>query len=109
MSEGVSPSPRGRRPGFSVNTHNLIGGLTVAVLALLFLGYAFYVPNAVIPGLMSAALVLVGIAAAVGLVPVHALRDFYGGISSPFLPSFASLAFPSLPRHGGLVSAPGNR
>src|SRR5882762_6162132 len=63
MSEGVSPSPRGRRPGFSVNTHNLIGGLSVAVLALLFLGYAFYVPNAVIPGLMSAALVLVGIAA----------------------------------------------
>ena len=80
MSEGVSPSPRGTRPGFSVNTHNLIGGLTVAVLALLFLGYAFYVPNAVIPGLMSAALVLVGIAAAVGLVPVHAPRDFYGGI-----------------------------
>ena len=52
MSEGVSPSPGGTRPGFSVNTHNLIGGLTVAVLALLFLGYAFYVPNAVIPGLM---------------------------------------------------------
>ena len=64
MSEGVSPSPRGRRPGFSVNTHNLISGLIVAVLALLFLGYAFYVPNPVIPGLMSAALVLVGIAAA---------------------------------------------
>jgi hypothetical protein len=46
MSEGISPSPRGGRPGFSVNTHNLIGGLTVAVLALWFLGYAFYVPNA---------------------------------------------------------------
>jgi hypothetical protein len=41
MSEGVSPSPGGTRPGFSVNTHNLIGGLIVAVLALLMLGYAF--------------------------------------------------------------------
>ena len=27
MSEGLSPSPGGTRPGFSVNTHNLIGGL----------------------------------------------------------------------------------
>ena len=64
MSDGVSPSPGGTRPRFSINTHNLIGGLTVAVLALLLLGYAFFVPNAVIPGLMAAALVLVGIAAA---------------------------------------------
>src|SRR5262249_61414716 len=86
MSEGVSPSPRGTRPGFSVNTHNLIGGLTVAVLAFLLLGYAFFVPNAVIPGLMAAALVLVGIAAAIGFVPVHAPRDFYGGVAPLMLP-----------------------
>ncbi len=45
MSEGVSPSPKGTRRGFSVHTHNLIGGLIVAVLALALLGYAFYVPN----------------------------------------------------------------
>src|SRR5262249_58354147 len=64
MSEGVSPSPRGTRPGFSVNTHNLLGGLIVAVLALLMLGSAFYVPNTVIPQLMLAGLVLIGIAVA---------------------------------------------
>ena len=92
MSEGVSPSPRGTRAGFSVNTHNLIGGLTVVVLALLLLGYAFYVPNAVVPGLMSAALVLVGIAAAVGFLPVHAPRDFYGGIALVMLPAVALIA-----------------
>ena len=45
--------PRGDASGlFRVNTHNLIGGLIVAVLALLMLGYAFYVPNTVIPRLM---------------------------------------------------------
>src|SRR5262249_30524399 len=49
MSEGVSPSPRGTRPGFSVHTHNLLGGLIVTILALLLLGFAFYVPNTVIP------------------------------------------------------------
>src|SRR5262249_61335947 len=65
MSEGVSPSPRGTRPGFSVNTHNLLGGLIVAILALLLLGFAFYVPNTVIPRFMLAGLALIGIAAAV--------------------------------------------
>ncbi len=63
MSEGVSPSPGGTRPGFSINTHNLIGGLIVTVLALFMLGYAFYVPNTVIPRLMLAALAVIGIAA----------------------------------------------
>src|SRR5260221_14308676 len=79
MSEGVSPSPGGTRPGFSINTHNLIGGLTVAVLALLMLGYAFYVPNTVIPRLILAALAVIGIATAVGLGSVHGPRDFFGG------------------------------
>src|SRR5258708_20559130 len=70
MSEGVSPSPRGTRPGFSVNTHNLIGGLTLAVLALLLLGYPFYVPNTVIPPLMPAALVLAGVAPPFAFFPL---------------------------------------
>ena len=107
MSEGVSPFPRGRRPGFSVNTHNLIGGLTVAVLALLFLGYAFYVPHPVIPGLMSAAVVLVGIAAAIGLVPVHAPRDFYGGIALTMLATLALIASAELPGQRGFAFGPG--
>src|SRR5260221_14796204 len=82
MSEGVSPSPGGTRPGFSINTHNLIGGLTVAVLALLMLGYSFYVPNTVIPRLILAALAVIGIATAVWFVPVHWAGGFYGG--NPF-------------------------
>ena len=105
MSEGVSPSPRGTRPGFSVHTHNLIGGLIVTVLALFMLGYAFYVPNT--PRLMLAALAVIGIAAAVGLVPVHGPRDFYGGIALVMLPALALVASAQLPRQRGFAFGPG--
>jgi putative tricarboxylic transport membrane protein len=107
MSEGVSPSPRGTRPGFAINTHNLIGGLIVAALALLFLGWAFYVPNAVIPRILSAALLLVGIAAAIGIVPVHAPRDLYGGIALMMLATVALIASADLPGQRGFAFGPG--
>jgi putative tricarboxylic transport membrane protein len=107
MSEGVSPSPRGTRPGFAINTHNLIGGLIVAVLALLLLGWAFYVPNAVIPRFLSAALVLVGVAAAIGIVPVHAPRDLYGGLALVMLPTLALIASSDLPGQRGFAFGPG--
>src|SRR5262245_41079553 len=107
MSEGVSPSPRGTRPGFSIHTHNLIGGLTVTVLAVVLLGFAFYVPNTVIPRFMLAGLVLIGIAAAVGILPVHAPRDFYGGIAFVMLPAFALVASAELPGQRGFAFGPG--
>jgi putative tricarboxylic transport membrane protein len=107
MSQGVSPSPGGTRSGFSVNTHNLIGGLIVAVLALLLLGYAFYVPNAVIPRLMSAALLLVGIATAVGFLPVHGPRDLYGGIALAMVATLALIASAELPGQRGFAFGPG--
>jgi len=107
MSEGVSPSPRGTRPGFAINTHNLIGGLIVAALALLFLGWAFYVPNAVIPRILSAAFLLVGIAAAIGIVPVHAPRDLYGGIALMMLATVALIASSDLPGQRGFAFGPG--
>src|SRR2546428_2959085 len=107
MSEGVSPSPRSTRPGFSVNTDNVIGGLTVAVLALLLVGYAFYVPNAVIPRFMSAALVLIGIVTAVGFLPVHAPRDVYGGIALVMLATLALIASAELPGQRGFAFGPG--
>src|SRR5262249_21655373 len=107
MSEGVSPSPRGTRPGFSVNTHNLIGGLIVTVLALLMLGYAFYVPNTDIPRFMLAGLAVVGIATAVGLLPVHGPRDFYGGSLLRLPPAAALNAAAELPRPRALAFATG--
>src|SRR5262249_7542186 len=107
MSEGVSPSPRGTRPGFSVNTHNLIGGLIVAVIALFMLGFAFYVPDTVIPRLMLAALAVIGIAAAACVGPRHAPRDFYGGIALVILPAFALIASAELPGQRGFAFGPG--
>jgi putative tricarboxylic transport membrane protein len=107
MSEGVSPSPGGTRRGLSVNTHNLIGGLIVTVLAAVLLVWAFYVPNAVIPRLISAALVLVGIAATIGFLPVHAPRDFYGGIALILLPTLALIASADLPGQRGFAFGPG--
>ena len=107
MSEGVSPSPRGTRPGFSINTHNLIGGLIVAVLALFFLGWAFYVPNTLTPRLLAAALVVVGVAAAFGVLPVHGPRDLYGGLALVMLATVALIASADLPGQRGFAFGPG--
>jgi putative tricarboxylic transport membrane protein len=107
MSEGVSPSPKGTSPGFSFHTRNLIGGLIVAVLALLLLGYAFYVPSAVGPRFVSAFFLLVGIAVAAGLVPVHGPRDFYGGVILAMLATLALIASAELPGQRGFAFGPG--
>jgi putative tricarboxylic transport membrane protein len=107
MSDGVSPSPQGTRPGFSINTHNLIGGLIVAVLALFFLGWAFYVPNTLIPRFLAAALVVVGIGAAIGVMPVHGPRDLYGGVALVMLATVALIAAADLPGQRGFAFGPG--
>src|SRR5713101_5164289 len=107
MSEGVTPSPKGTRWGFTVNTHNLIGGLTIAVLALALLGYGFHAPNATIPRILSALVALVGIAAAVGLLPVHGPRDFYGGLALALVATLALIASAELPGQRGFAFGPG--
>jgi putative tricarboxylic transport membrane protein len=107
MSEGVSPSPGGTGRGLSVNTHNLVGGLILTLLAAVLLAWAFYLPNAVIPRFMSAALVLVGIAVTVGFLPVHAPRDFYGGLALVLLPTLALIASAELPGQRGFAFGPG--
>jgi putative tricarboxylic transport membrane protein len=84
-----------------------VGGLIVVVLALLLLGFSFYVPNTGIPRLMSAALVLIGVAAAIGILPVHGPRDFYGGIALVMLPTFALIASADLPGQRGFAFGPG--
>jgi len=85
----------------------LIGGLIVAVLAVLFLGYAFYVPNAVIPRFLSAALIVIGIATAVGFLPVHGPRDLYGGLALIMLATLALIASAELPGQRGFAFGPG--
>jgi putative tricarboxylic transport membrane protein len=105
MSEGVTPSPRGA--GFQVTTHNLIGGLIVALLGLALLGYAFYTPNTTIPRFLAVVVALIGLAVAVGLLPVHGPRDFYGGLALVQLTTLALIASAELPGQRGFAFGPG--
>jgi putative tricarboxylic transport membrane protein len=107
MPEGITPSPKGRVWGFTVHTHNLIGGLVVALLALLLLGYAFYTPNSTIPRILSGSLALIGIAVAAGLVPILGPRDFYGGAALVMLAALALTASAELPGQRGFAFGPG--
>jgi putative tricarboxylic transport membrane protein len=105
MSEGVTPSPKGA--GFQIRTHNLIGGLIIALLGLALLGYAFYVPSNTIPLLMAVLVALIGSAVAVGLLPVHSPRDFYGGLALVMLAMLALISSAELPGQRGFAFGPG--
>jgi putative tricarboxylic transport membrane protein len=105
MSERVTPSPQGA--GFQFRTHNLVGGLIVAVLGLALLGYAFFVPNTTIPRFMAVLVVLIGLGAAAGLVPVQGPRDFYGGLALVKLTILALIASAELPGQRGFAFGPG--
>jgi putative tricarboxylic transport membrane protein len=107
MSEGVSPSPKGTRQAFSVHTHRLLGGSTVAVLALALLVWTFYTPHPLMPGFLSALIALVGIAVAAGLLPVHGPRDFYGGTVLILMATLALVASAELPGQRGFAFGPG--
>src|ERR1700687_2925287 len=105
MSEGVTPSPKGA--GFQIRTHNLIGGLIVALLGLALLGYAFYVPSNTIPLLMAVLVALIGSAVAVGLLHVHSPRDLYGGLALVMLGMLALISSAELPGQRGFAFGPG--
>jgi putative tricarboxylic transport membrane protein len=105
MAERVTPSPKGA--GFQVRTHNLIGGLIVALLGLALLGYALYSPNTTIPRFLSVLIILIGFAVAVGLLPVQNPRDFYGGMALVKLATLALIASAELPGQRGFAFGPG--
>ncbi len=105
MSEGVTPSPKGT--GFQIRTHNLVGGAVIAVIGLLLLVYAFEVPSTTIPRFLAGATGLVGVAVAVGLLPVPNPRDFYGGLALVALATLALIASADLPGQRGFAFGPG--
>src|SRR2546425_7154842 len=104
MSQGVTPSPQGA--GFQVRTHNLIGGSIVALFGLALLGYGFYVPNTTIPKLMAAAVAVIGVVVAVGILPAQSPPEFYGGQGpeQSTTPAFVAPAVPA--RQPGLSFCP---
>jgi putative tricarboxylic transport membrane protein len=105
MSQGVTPSPPGA--GFQFRTHNLIGGAIFALLGLALLGWAFYIPNTTIPKLMAAAIAIIGLAVAIGAIPVLGPRDFYGGLALVLLTTLALIASAELPGQRGFAFGPG--
>jgi putative tricarboxylic transport membrane protein len=105
MSQGVTPSPQGE--GFQIRTHNVMGGLIIAVLGLALLGYAFYTPNTTIPRVISALIALTGFATAAGFIPVPGPRDYYGGLVLLMLPTLALIASAELPGQRGFAFGPG--
>ncbi len=107
MSQGVTPSPKGTRWALQINTHNLIGGVIVAAIALVLFGYALYVSNTTVPRFICGLIVLLGLAVAAGLVPVPGPRDFYGGVALMLLASLALIASAEFPGQRGFAFGPG--
>jgi putative tricarboxylic transport membrane protein len=108
MSESVTPSPEGAGGVSEGRSHNLVGGSIVAVLGLALLGFSFYVPNAtMVPRIIAALIALAGIAVAIGVLPVHGPRDFYGGLVLAMVPTFALIASSDLPGQRGFAFGPG--
>ena len=105
MSEGVTPSPGGT--GYSLRPRHLVGGSIVVLLGLGLLIYAFYTPNTTFPKIIATLLIVVGLAAAFGLLPVQAPRDFYGGLALVMLPCLALIASAELPGQRGFAFGPG--
>jgi putative tricarboxylic transport membrane protein len=107
MSQGVTPSPKGTRWALQINTHNLIGGIIIAAIALVLFGYALYLSNTTIPRFICGFIVLLSVAVAAGIVPVPGPRDFYGGVALMLLASLALIASADLPGQRGFAFGPG--
>src|SRR5262245_1295228 len=107
MSQDVRPSQDAPRLGEPELTNKLMGGIIIAVIALLLFAGAFYVSNPFVPAAMALAVAVVGIATAVGLMPVRAPQDFYGGLALVLLATFALIASAELPGQRGFAFGPG--
>jgi len=123
MSQGVTPSHgSGQHPDSHADTNNFMGGILVAVFALLLLLMtftttlpAFRIPTNILtflavvfdPRILSIALGAVGVLTAFGLVPVRAPQDFYGGLVLVMLAVLALIASADLPGQRGFAFGPG--
>ena len=121
MPEDVNPSHEGLRAGDVPHTNNLLGGVTVAVVALILLLGAFAVCSSTVmfyigpfglsstmaPRLLALLVTATGVAVAAGLVPVRAPQDFYGGLVLVLLAILALAASAELPGQRGFAFGPG--
>jgi putative tricarboxylic transport membrane protein len=107
MSEGVSPSPKGTRSGFTFHTDHFLGGLIIALVALFLLACTFLISSPTVPRVMAILVAVAGVAIAAGLVPVRNPRDLYGGLALVLMATLALDASSELPGQRGFAFGPG--
>jgi putative tricarboxylic transport membrane protein len=94
--------------GFPIEGRKVLGGLIIAGLAAALLIYSFYARGATtVPQIMAAVLVVVGLLIAVGVLPVAAPQDLYGGLVLIEVAILALIASADLPGQRGFAFGPG--
>ena len=95
-------------------SQNLYGGATLIVAGVVFLGISFYHPGPagpfgpiMWPRVLSALIILAGVAVASGQLRVRGPKDFYGGAALIGLAMVAMLASIDLPGMRGFAFGPG--
>jgi putative tricarboxylic transport membrane protein len=107
MSEGVSPSPTGAPAGSEGHQQHFIGGVIIAVLALLLLWGTFFISSPMVPRVLAIAVAVAAIATAAGIVPARNPQDFFGGLALVEIAIFALIASAELPGQRGFAFGPG--
>lgn len=107
MSDGVTSSQGGGPSPSTGRTNSFRGGIVVAVASLLLLLMTFSIPSPTIPRILTIAIGLLGVATALGFVPVRAPQDYYGGIVLMMLAILALIASNELPGQRGFAFGPG--
>lgn len=107
MSEGVSPTPHGAPASSEGHQQHFVGGVIVAVLALLLLWGTFFISAPMVPRVLAIAVAVIAIATAAGIVPARNPQDFFGGLALAEIAIFALIASAELPGQRGFAFGPG--
>jgi hypothetical protein len=107
MSDVTSSQGGGPGPSAPAHTNSFRGGILVAAVALILLLMTFTISSPLVPRLLTIGLGVVGVATALGFIPVRAPQDYYGGIVLMMLATLALIASADLPGQRGFAFGPG--
>jgi putative tricarboxylic transport membrane protein len=107
MAADVKTSQEGPHSDRSIHAHSFRGGLWIALIAAFFFLSTFLIATPTVPRILSILMIVVGIATAVGFVPVRGPQDYYGGLVLVLLAILAMVASGDLPGQRGFAFGPG--